>query len=51
MNNIIAVKLELGSISTLDMDISPNYALELIKCSMSTADPNDTYANKTITFS
>lgn len=48
---IHAIKLELGSISTLAMDSEPNYALELIKCSMSTADTNDTYANKTITFS
>ena len=45
-DNIVAVKLEKGSISTLAMDTVPNYALELIKCSMSTADPNDTYANK-----
>lgn len=51
MNNIRAVKLESGSISTLAMDTTPNYALELIKCSMSTADSADTYANKTLTFS
>ena len=49
--NIVSFKLEKGSISTLAMDTDPNYALELIKCSMSTADPADTYANKTITFS
>ena len=48
--NIRAVKLEKGSISTLSMDIAPNYALELIKCSMSKADTSDTYANKTLTF-
>ena len=47
---IKAVKLERGSISTLHMDTEPNYALELIKCSMSTIDSEDTYANKTLTF-
>lgn len=30
--NIRAVKLELGSISTLAMDTAPNYAEELLKC-------------------
>ena len=31
-NNIRAVKLELGSVSTLAMDTPPNYAEELLKC-------------------
>lgn len=43
---IKAIKLELGSMSTLAMDTAPNYELELAKCSMSTVDPADTYANK-----
>lgn len=43
---IRAVKLELGSVSTLAQDIAPKYAIELAKCKTSTADPNDTYANK-----
>lgn len=30
--SIKAVKLELGSVSTLAMDIAPNYATELLKC-------------------
>lgn len=30
--NIKAVKLELGSVSTLAMDTAPNYATELLKC-------------------
>ena len=30
--NIRAVKLELGSVSTLAMDTAPNYATELLKC-------------------
>ena len=41
-----AVKLELGSVSTLANDVAPDYALELAKCRASTADPSDTYANK-----
>lgn len=43
---IRAVKLELGSISTLANDIAPDYALELAKCQTSTADPSDTFANQ-----
>lgn len=43
---IRAVKLELGSVSTLAHDTVPNYALELAKCRTSTADSSDTYANK-----
>ena len=57
---IIAVKLELGTEQTLchnegtDADPVwvlneiPDYEAELIKCKTSTADPNDTYANKTL---
>ena len=30
--NVKAVKLELGSVSTLAMDTAPNYATELLKC-------------------
>ena len=41
-----AIKLELGSVSTLANDVEPDYALELAKCRASTADPSDTYANK-----
>ena len=41
-----AVKLELGSVSTLAQDTTPNYGLELLKCQMSTADSSDTYANR-----
>lgn len=41
-----AVKLELGSVSTLAMDTAPNYATELAKCKASTADSSDTYANQ-----
>lgn len=43
---IRAVKLEVGSVSTLANDVAPNYAFELAKCRASTADPSDTYANK-----
>ena len=43
---IRAVKLELGTVSTLHLDVAPNDALELAKCRASTADPSDTYANK-----
>lgn len=41
-----AVKLEVGSISTLANDVAPDYALELAKCQTSTATPSDTYANQ-----
>lgn len=40
-----AVKLELGTVSTIANDAPPNYELEKYKCIMSTADPSDTYAN------
>jgi len=43
---IRAVKLELGTVSTLANDVAPDYAFELAKCRASTADPSDTYANK-----
>ena len=43
---IRAVKLELGTVSTLANDVAPNQAIETAKCSASTADPLDTYANK-----
>lgn len=32
ISNIKALKLELGSVSTLAMDTAPNYATELLKC-------------------
>ena len=44
--DIRAIKLELGSVSTLANDTIPDYGTEFVKCVMSTADPNDTYANK-----
>lgn len=44
--SLTAVKLELGSVSTLANDVAPDYAFELAKCRTSTADPSDTYANK-----
>ena len=40
-----AVKLELGSVSTLQYDSVPDYGTELTRCIYSTADPTDTYAN------
>lgn len=40
-----AVKLELGTVSTIANDAPPNYELERYKCTMSTADSADTYAN------
>lgn len=43
--NIYAVKLELGSFSTLANDTPPDYGEELTRCIYSTADPTDTYAN------
>lgn len=42
---IRAVKLELGSFSTLAYDTPPDYGEELTRCIYSTADPTDTYAN------
>ena len=43
--NISAVKLELGSFSTLAYDTPPDYGEELTRCIYSTADPTDPYAN------
>ena len=43
--NVHAVKLELGSFSTLANDTPPDYGEELTRCIYSTADPSDTYAN------
>ena len=40
-----AVKLEIGSVSTLAQDGEPNYGEELTKCIYSKADPSDPYAN------
>ncbi len=40
-----AVKLEVGSVSTLANDTPPDYGEELTRCIYSTADPADTYAN------
>lgn len=42
---ISAVKLELGSASTLANDSPPDYTTELLKCMTSKADSADTYAN------
>ncbi len=47
---IKAVKLELGSVSTLANDVAPDYNLELAKCLLSTADSSDTYANRVPNF-
>lgn len=44
--SVKAIKLELGSVSTLAQDVVPNYAIELAKCRTSTADSSDTYANQ-----
>ena len=44
--DIMAVKLEIGEISTLHMDVAPNVEEERIRCMLSTTDANDTYANK-----
>jgi hypothetical protein len=43
-----AVKLELGSVSTLAQDTAPNYGSELLKCQTSTTDSSDAYANRNI---
>lgn len=40
-----AIKLELGSFSTLAQDTPPDYGEALTRCIYSTADPTDTYAN------
>lgn len=40
-----AVKLEIGSVSTLAQDGEPNYGEELTKCIYSKADGGDPYAN------
>ena len=55
---IKAVKLELGSGQTLAhqengvlvLNEIPNYEEHLIRCKISTADPNDTYANDPVAF-
>lgn len=43
--NVRSIKLELGTVSTIANDTLPNYELEKYKCTMSTADSSDTYAN------
>ena len=43
--NISAVKLELGSVSTIAYDPVPDYGTELARCVYSTADSNDTFAS------
>ena len=43
---IKAVKLEIGVEFTLNLDVAPEYESELSRCQLSTADVNDTYANK-----
>lgn len=43
---IKAVKLEIGNISTLHLDSEPNPEEEKLRCMLSTADPDDTFANK-----
>lgn len=50
ISTLKAVKLEKGKISTLANDIIPNYSFELIKCSTSTVDSSDTYANKIVSY-
>lgn len=42
---IQAVKLEIGSVSTLEKDVAPDYGIELTKCIYSKADSSDTYSN------
>lgn len=42
---IKAVKLEVGSVSTLANDTPPDYGEELAKCVYSTVEADDTYAN------
>lgn len=42
---IRAVKLEVGTVSTLKEDVPKAYGEELARCIYSTADPTDTYAN------
>lgn len=44
--SIKAVKLEVGEVSTLGLDVAPNYAEELAKCKSSDAASDDTYANQ-----
>ena len=43
---IRAVKLEIGPVSTIHLDVPRPYAIELARCQTSTADSTDTYANK-----
>ena len=42
---IKAIKLEVGTLSTLGEDTIPDYAFELAKCRTATADSSDTYSN------
>lgn len=46
--SIKSAKLEWGSTSTLSADNAPNYAEELLKCQLSTADSTDEYANQVL---
>lgn len=43
---IYSVKLEVGSLSTLENDVPPDYALELAKCQTYKTKDSDTYANQ-----
>lgn len=45
---IKSIKLERGNICTIEEDYSLPYEIERVKCSVSTVDASDTYANKTI---
>ena len=45
-HTVKAAKFEVGSVSTLANDVPRPYAEELARCQTSTADVNDTYANK-----
>jgi len=51
VSNIKAIKLELGSVSTLAMDTAPNYAEELLKCQRYFQRINFSTTNKIIGFS
>ena len=44
--NVDRIKLELGSTCTIALDTPNAPSIELAKCQTSTADANDTYANK-----
>lgn len=43
---IKAVKLEVGEISTIEMEKVPDYATEMAKCMTRTCDTNDTYSQR-----